>query len=53
MEKNKTKKINIKIENDNKGLPNELEIQDSSLDVDSSEERPGVGYEIFVIPTNH
>lgn len=51
MEENK-KKLNIKTDNDNNGLPKDLEIQDSSLNVDSSEERPGVGYEIFSITTN-
>ncbi|WP_185750824.1 hypothetical protein [Clostridium sp. KNHs214] len=47
------KKVNVKIEKDKKGLPKDLEIQDSSLNVDSSEERPGVGYEILINPTNH
>lgn len=49
MDENKKEKLKIKIENDNNGVPKDLEIQDSSLNVDSSEERPGVGYEIFGI----
>jgi len=49
---NDKKKVKIKTQIDNNELPKDLEIQDSTLNVDSNEERPGVGYEIFGIPYN-
>jgi len=52
MENNKNKKVMIKIENEEKDMPKDLEIQDSSLDVEREENRPGIGIEIFGTPTN-
>lgn len=51
MENNKGKKV-IKNENEEKGMPKDLDIQDSSLNVDTEENRPGIGIEIFGTPTN-
>ncbi|WP_346934751.1 hypothetical protein [Clostridium sp.] len=47
MENDKKRKIDIKIEKDENGNLKDLEIQDPSLDINSKEERPGIGIEIF------
>lgn len=42
----------IKLDNDNTENQ-DLEIQDPTFDVNSSEERPGIGYEILGTQTGH
>lgn len=43
-------KINTKIKNNEDGLPKDIRIQDPSLNVESPEERPGIGIEILGVP---
>lgn len=45
---NPVKDTNIIIDN-----KNDIDVVDSNLTLDSTEERPGVGYEIFGIGTNN
>lgn len=44
------RKFDIKIEKDEEGNLKDIEIQDSSLNIDSKEERPGIGIEILGLP---
>lgn len=50
MENTKKRKIDIKIEKDEEGNLKDLEIEDPSIDINSKEERPGIGIEIFGLP---
>jgi hypothetical protein len=50
MENDKIKKIKVINEKDQSGSQKELEIQDSSLNTENEEDRPGIGIEIFGIP---
>lgn len=47
------KNNNIKIENAENGSQKDFEIQDPSLNVETDEERPGVGIEIFGVSGSH
>lgn len=52
MNDNKKKIISTKEKKENQ-LPNGIEIDDSSISIDSNDERPGIGYEIFDIKVNN